>query len=228
MSEPARPGEEVPVSGRPLADDGIETVETPPGEHLHHLALPHEASAIARFDAEVSALFDRWRGREPYDRIFYAATELGDFGLVWLLLGAAKALRSERDFQAGVRLFTCLGVESVVINGMVKSLFKRERPVIQEERPYRIRIPLTTSFPSGHSSSAMLASFLLSEGSRIGPAYFALGLLVASSRVYVKIHHPSDVLGGLAVGVGLGLLARRVWPMPPRAAGRRVRGRRRG
>jgi membrane-associated phospholipid phosphatase len=88
--------------------------------------------------------------------------------------------------------------------------------VIQEERPYKIRIPLTTSFPSGHSSSAMLASFLLADGSRIGPAYFAVGLLVASSRVYVRIHHPSDVIGGLAVGTGLGLIARRLWKVPPR------------
>lgn len=196
-------------------DDGIETIEPSPGEPLHHVALPHELGPVGQFDAKVSALFDHLRGQEPYDRIFYAATELGDFGLVWLLIGAVKALRSERDIQRAIRLFTCLGIESVVINGMVKSLFKRERPVIQEERPYRIRIPLTTSFPSGHSSSAMLAAFLLAEESRIGPAYFGLGLLVASSRVYVKIHHPSDVLGGLAVGTALGFVARRVWKIPP-------------
>lgn len=201
------------VDDEPI-DDGIETIEASPDEQFHHIALPHELSGIARFDARASALFDSMRGREPFDRIFYAATELGDFGLIWLLIGATKALRSDRDIQKAIRLFTLLGLESVVINGMVKSLFKRERPVIQEDRPYRIRIPLTTSFPSGHSSSAMLASFLLAEDSRIGPAYFTLGLLVASSRVYVKIHHPSDVIGGLAVGSALGLLARRVWPIP--------------
>lgn len=204
-------------------DDGITTVETPAGEVLHHVALPHELGTIARFDAQVNGWFDRWRGREPYDRIFYAATELGDFGLVWLLLGSVKALRSERDIQAAIRLFACLGIESVVINGAVKSLFKRERPVIQEERPYKIRIPLTTSFPSGHSSSAMLASFLLADGSRIGPAYFALGLVVASSRVYVRIHHPSDVIGGLAVGTALGLTARKLWKVPPKPPRRRRR-----
>jgi undecaprenyl-diphosphatase len=35
---------------------------------------------------------------------------------------------------------------------------------------------------------------------------------VASSRVYVKMHHASDVIAGAALGVGLGLLARRIWP----------------
>jgi undecaprenyl-diphosphatase len=214
----APPPDAPSATGGPSAtgDDGIETIPPGPDEVLHAAELPHEIGAIAEFDARVSALFDQWRGREPYDRIFYAATELGDFGLIWLLLGATKALRSDRDIHAAIRLFTCLGIESVVINGGVKSLFKRERPVVQEERPYHIRIPLTTSFPSGHASSAMLASVLLADGSRIGPAYFALGLLVASSRVYVRIHHPSDVIGGLAVGTGLGLLARKLWKVPPR------------
>jgi hypothetical protein len=35
------------------------------------------------------------------------------------------------------------------------------------------------------------------------------------SRVYVKIHHTSDVLAGVAVGVGLGLAGRKLWPLPP-------------
>jgi undecaprenyl-diphosphatase len=220
-SEPAaeidRPEGGRPEGGLPSStDDGIETIPPAPDDLLHTAELPHEIGPIAEFDTKASALFDRWRGREPYDRIFYAATELGDFGLIWLLIGATKALRSERDFQAAIRLFSCLGIESLVINGVVKSLFKRERPVMQEERPYHIRIPLTTSFPSGHASSAMLAACLLSDDSRIGPAYYALGLLVASSRVYVRIHHPSDVIGGLAVGTGLGILARKLWKIPPR------------
>ncbi len=197
-----------------LTNDGIETLQPAPDEALHHVGLPHDLSLIGRMDARASALLDRWRGREPYDRVFYAATELGDFGLIWLLIGSVKALRSDRDIQRAIRLFTLLGIESVVINGMVKSLFKRERPVVQTDRPYHIRIPLTTSFPSGHSSSAMLASFLLSEDSRFAPAYFGMGILVATSRVYVRIHHPSDVIGGLAVGAALGIVARKLWPIP--------------
>jgi undecaprenyl-diphosphatase len=35
---------------------------------------------------------------------------------------------------------------------------------------------------------------------------------VASSRAYVRIHHPSDVVAGAALGVGLGTIARHVWP----------------
>jgi undecaprenyl-diphosphatase len=60
----------------------------------------------------------------------------------------------------------------------------------------------------------MTAAILLGQGRRSAPLYVALGLLVAFSRVYVRIHHASDVVGGLAVGVTLGKLATRVWPGP--------------
>lgn len=188
--------------------------ETPPAEIAE--GLLDRFDAVRRFDESVDAAFDRLRGNPVADRAFYAITELGDFGLIWLLLGSARALRSDDDAAEFVRLAACLGIESVVINGVVKSAFRRERPVIQEERPHRIRIPLTTSFPSGHASSAMLAASLLGEGRRTAPLYGALGLWVASSRIYVRIHHASDVVGGLAVGLALGAIARRAWRGPRR------------
>jgi len=36
--------------------------------------------------------------------------------------------------------------------------------------------------------------------------------VVSTSRAYVKIHHASDVVAGAAIGIGLGVLARRLWP----------------
>ena len=60
-------------------------------------------------------------------------------------------------------------------------------------------MPLTTSFPSGHSSTAVVAAILLSAARPQGrPVYWASAALVASSRVYVRIHHASDVVGGVA------------------------------
>jgi undecaprenyl-diphosphatase len=72
-------------------------------------------------------------------------------------------------------------------------------------------MPLTSSFPSGHASAAFCAAGLLSEGSRLGPAYYGLATVVAASRVHVKIHYASDVLVGAAVGTALATVAKRVW-----------------
>ena len=181
----------------------------------HQFDPPHDLSTVDRFDAMVDGWFDRVRGTEPADRILYAITELGDFGLVWVLLAWLRGLRSEQDARAALRLTGVLAAESVIINGVVKNLFKRERPVMQGERPHRLRIPLTTSFPSGHSSTAMVAGVLLAQRSSrpTKVAIFGLGGLVAASRIHVRIHHASDVVGGLAVGIGLGAVARAVFPL---------------
>ena len=78
-----------------------------------------------------------------------------------------------------------------------------------------VRQPKTSSFPSGHSSSAITAAILLSEGAAVGaiPLYWVLAGIVATSRVHVKIHHGSDVVGGLAVGALYGTLVKRLFPL---------------
>jgi undecaprenyl-diphosphatase len=60
----------------------------------------------------------------------------------------------------------------------------------------------------------MTAAGVLSQNDPLWPLYYAVGAVVASSRVYVKIHHPSDVVAGALVGLVLARLARRVWPFP--------------
>ncbi len=213
MTDPTEP---LPPEG--VIDAALEAFEEQhPSIPLPHHTVepPHELTPVQRFDDMVDGWFDHLRGTEPADRILYALTELGDFGLIWLLLGWAKAPRSDADARAALRLTAALGVESVVINGLVKSQFKRERPVVQEPRPHKMRVPLTTSFPSGHSSTAMLAGLLLTQKASTATkvAVFGLGALVAASRVHVRIHHASDVVGGVAVGLVLGTVARRVWPL---------------
>jgi len=171
-------------------------------------------SAVSRFDDRVDSLFDQLRGRPAPDRFFYAASELGDFSLVWLLLAAARGLRSERDEKAAVRLGVCALGESALVNGVIKSFFRRKRPVLDYIRPHYLRTPLTSSFPSGHATAAACHAILLSEDDPRWPAYVLIAGVVATSRVYVKIHHASDVIAGLGLGLGLGLLARRLWPLP--------------
>lgn len=206
-SDPAHSGDDAhPPAGDP--DAGPAGGDAPGG-------LLDQFAAVRRFDESVDAAFDRLRGNPVADRVFYAITELGDFGLVWMLIGGVRALRGGDDeIEEFVRLAVTMGVESVLVNGVIKNLVKRERPVVEAERPHRLRIPLTTSFPSGHASSAMTAATLLGQGRRSAPLYYALGMVVASSRVYVRIHHASDVVGGLGVGLALGRAALRVWPGP--------------
>jgi undecaprenyl-diphosphatase len=170
---------------------------------------------IAAFDARVDRAFDRVRGNPTSDRLFYLASELGDFSLVWLIIGATRGLRSERDWHAAVRVGGGLAIESVLVNGLIKSLFRRARPPWDTERLIRLRRPRTSSFPSGHATSAFSAAGLLSEEDVLWPLYYAIAIVVASSRIYVKVHHASDVVVGAAIGIALGRIGRKLVPLPP-------------
>jgi undecaprenyl-diphosphatase len=178
----------------------------------HVVEAPHELGPVHRFDDAVDRSLDAVRGHEPSDRIVYALTELADFGLLWHLIGWTKALRDpEGDLRGAVRFSALLAAESVVVNGVAKSIFERERPVHQGERPHRLRVPLTTSFPSGHASAAFVAASLLAPESRVPAFWYAVAATVAYSRVHVRIHHASDVIGGAVLGIVMGRALRRAW-----------------
>jgi undecaprenyl-diphosphatase len=180
------------------------------------LVPDHVRARIARFDDRVDSAFDRVRGNPVTDRVFYGASELGDFSLVWFILGALRGLRSERDWQAAVRVGAGLAVESALVNGVIKSFFRRRRPRSEgfvHQLP--LRRPRTSSFPSGHATAAFSAAALLSEEDALWPLYYAVAAVVASSRVYVKVHHASDVVAGAALGAMMGRAARALFPLAP-------------
>ncbi|MBA2281241.1 MAG: phosphatase PAP2 family protein [Acidimicrobiia bacterium] len=186
----------------------------PPGEAARALHLPGRiVRQVAAFDRRVDQGIDRLR-HPTVDRVMYTATALGDFALVWHILTVARGLRSERDAADTVRASSILGLETVLVNGVIKSFFRRTRPTWDQPRAFRIRRPRSSSFPSGHASSAFTAAGVLSEGDRLRPVYYGVAAVVASSRVYVKIHHASDVIAGAATGVVLARVAKRLWPQP--------------
>ena len=113
-----------------------------------------------------------------------------------------------------MRVSMILGMESILVNGIIKSFFRRTRPAWEQPRVFRIRKPRSSSFPSGHASSAFTAAAVMSEDDPLAPLYYAAALVIATSRAYVRIHHASDVVAGIATGVVLGRVAKRLWPKP--------------
>jgi undecaprenyl-diphosphatase len=174
---------------------------------------------INKLDTRVDSVFARFRGNPIADRLFYSATALGDFGLLWLAIGLLRILRGRPgDTRAGLRAVAATGIESVLVNIGVKSLFRRRRPRPMAAHPLPFRQPLTSSFPSGHATAAFCAASLLAENENAAPLYYGLATVVALSRIHTKIHHASDVAGGIVIGVMLGRLGRRIVPLDRRAA----------
>ncbi len=174
------------------------------------------------FDAMVDKRVDELR-TPRLDALFYGLSSAADHGLLWGAIGAARAAqRGDPAFAA--RLATALTAESLLTNGPIKALFGRVRPPSDQPSgplPYGMHRPLTSSFPSGHAVTGFTAAMVLSKEAGAAPLWFGLAGLVASSRVYTRMHHASDVIAGAALGLAFGAVARRFVP-----TGRR-RGRRR-
>lgn len=176
---------------------------------------------MPRLPARALALdetVEKWlepRRSPALDRLFYGLSSAADHGLLWHALGATRAVRLRTPAFA-LRFSAVLGAESAFTNGLVKSLFRRSRPpehfTNDDPLPYGMRRPVTSSFPSGHAVTAFMCAAVLSKGSRTAPAWYTLAALVAFSRVYVRMHHTSDVVAGAALGIALGGVARRAVP----------------
>ena len=215
--EPADPsslGPDPEASDAPEDAAASDGSDTPEDATATDDETPHPLGPIgASLDEVVDRAWDRLRGNPALDRLFYTASELGDFSLIWHLLGTARGVTLRGGTREAARLALALGAESALVNGMVKSAFRRERPIQSGERPHNLRQPLTSSFPSGHASAAFLAATLLSERSKVKPLWFGLATIVATSRIHVRIHHASDVVLGAGIGLTLGRLIRRVVPL---------------
>ena len=163
----------------------------------------------AAVDHVVDRALEPLRRSRVTARVFTLASHVGDFSVVWHVAGLLYAVGSVDRLKQALALSLALGIESLVVNQGLKRLFKRGRPNANGDDRFNVRTPVTSSFPSGHSSSAFFAATVLST---LVPAawvavFFVLAVGVALSRVMVRLHHFSDILGGAVVGAALGLLA---------------------
>ncbi|MFV0259388.1 MAG: shikimate kinase [Acidimicrobiales bacterium] len=172
---------------------------------------------VRRFDDTVDRLVAPLRGHRTTDWVAYAASESADYSKLWHAIGIAMAVVSPRRRPHALRLAVALGVESILVNGVIKQFIRRERPPLLEDRTYEVRRPRTQSFPSGHASSATLAASLLSDAApSLRPLWVATAATVATSRIHNRMHHASDVVAGALLGWLFAAAVRRVWPLRDR------------
>ena len=162
-----------------------------------------------RLDAGERFAVRHWiapRKSRTFDQYFQDLSEAGQYSRLWLacaaLIAAAGGSRGRRAAGDGV---LAIGLTSALVNGVLKLVFRRRRPV-----PQRLlrRYPRTSSFPSGHAASAFAFTSAVSRTMpEVGNALVPLAASMAYSRVYLGVHYPTDVIVGAAVGSAVGPLA---------------------
>jgi membrane-associated phospholipid phosphatase len=127
----------------------------------------------------------------------------------------AVADPSRRRRWLGIAL---LGPVLIVVNFPFKLLFGRKRPSVPGHLRHLSEPTDSPSFPSAHAVSSFAVATTISRiEPRSRPYVLSAASLVAVSRPYLGVHHPTDVFGGALFGAGVGWLltlkrVRHRWP----------------
>jgi undecaprenyl-diphosphatase len=128
---------------------------------------------------------------------------------VTALLVVGRGEPGRRAARAGV---ASIAATSAIVHAAIKPLGRRGRPDAVSVVPLarQVRMPPSTSFPSGHAASAF--AFATAVGHllpREAAALRALAGLVAYSRVHTGVHYPADVVAGSLLGSAVAQLTTR-------------------
>lgn len=141
------------------------------------------------------------------DAFFSRITHLGDGGVFWIVL-TVLFLILPKTRRLGLCLALGLILDALLCNVLIKPLVGRIRPYdLRPQIELLVSAPSDFSFPSGHTAVSFAAvAALWRAKSRLWIAALVLALLIAFSRLYLYLHYPTDVLGGMVVGAIAGLL----------------------
>jgi len=172
---------------------------------------------FAGFDTAVTTAVHKLYelGGPFFTGFFEGVSLLGKGGIFLIVLSLALALyRPTRRF--GTAMCLGLAIGALVTNLVLKPWIARPRPYADQASifyQYWLTVGQNLesdfSFPSGHTTAAfdsMTPVFLLGKKKhRVLAVCFAV--LMGIARIYLCVHFPSDVLGGLIVGLLAGCIA---------------------
>jgi len=127
---------------------------------------------------------------------------LGNRGQIWIFAGIIM-LFLKKYRKCGFAVLSALILCLIIGNGILKNLIARERPCwIDTGIDLIINTPKDYSFPSGHTLSSFAASLCIFEHHKsIGIIALVLASLIAFSRLYLFVHFPTDIIGGIIIGI---------------------------
>lgn len=171
--------------------------------------------AVAReLDVRALAVVSSLVGRSPRADVAARLLAAHLAKLHVLLLGVlvlgGRGRAGWRRRETALRIAVALPLTIAAVSGAGR-LVRRERPFaglrgvtsLLEHAPER-------SFPSRHSAcAAAMTTVALPTAPVFGLTMGLAGVVLAVARVYAGLHYPTDVLGGWAIGVAVGMLVRR-------------------
>ncbi|MCL6516685.1 phosphatase PAP2 family protein [Alicyclobacillus sp.] len=167
------------------------------------------------FDKTLFHALNQFAGHSALDPVmkFFAQYALELYALLFIVAWFTLP-RNDEDRRHGLILGVAGGVIALGINLVIGSIWYRPRPfVAMPDQVHRI-IPhsVDASFPSDHVSGGFgFTSGTWGEAPNwVSRSFLVISLITMVARVYVGVHWPTDVLGGVVVGLFSGWIARRL------------------
>ena len=146
------------------------------------------------------------------DKFMTSVTKLGNAGIFWIILTVLFLLIPKMR-KTGVVMAAALIIDLLLCNVLLKNLVARTRPydvntgiqlLVAKLRDY--------SFPSGHTAASFASAAVLyfAGEKKLWKPALVLACLIAVSRLYLYVHYPTDVLGGVVIGIIAGYLGYRL------------------
>ena len=139
---------------------------------------------------------------------------MGKGGIFLIILSLVLAL-IKKTRRVGTAMCLGLAIGALFVNLFLKVVIARPRPYSDETQIfYQLwllmgqHVESDMSFPSGHTNAAfaaMIPLFILGK-KRWSWLALVFGVLMGISRIYLVVHYPSDVVGGMITGTVAGLI----------------------
>lgn len=143
------------------------------------------------------------------DTLMVHSTYAGTGALIWWITLAIPFVCFAEYRKVGVILIIAIGFNYLLGEIIIKNLVGRGRPSnLIDDNELKIDKPKDHSFPSGHTASSFCAftvTFLNCQPAIWIPA-LAAACLISFSRIYLRVHYLSDVIGGVVLGIFNGAL----------------------
>ncbi|MCL1809996.1 MAG: phosphatase PAP2 family protein [Clostridiales bacterium] len=161
-------------------------------------------------DASILYAVQQLTGNPLLDGFMAGLSWLGNNGMIWIL-ATIVLLICPKTRNSGAACAIALLLSLLLCNLVLKNIVARLRPYDVLLWLHPLVPPLADfSFPSGHASASFAAATAMAlsgMGKKWIASAFALAALISFSRLYTGMHYPTDVLGGIALGVLCGTLA---------------------
>ncbi len=167
--------------------------------------IPFFPEPIQLFDVSVINWIQEHIANPVLDVFFSIITHLGDAGILWIAI-AVVMLFFKKTRKTGITMGVALVLGLILGNGVLKNVVGRVRPFdlegafgsIKSVEDLLVSKPGDKSFPSGHTLASFEAAFvLLWRDKRFGIPALVIAILVAFSRLYLYLHYPTDIIGGI-------------------------------